>query len=353
MSKLVSVGTSTPAYEYSQEEVKDFISHLFGESSGELSDVFTAFDNALVSRRFFSVPREWLYGEHTFSERNRVFQDVAYSISCKSIQDCIESSGAEYSEIDAIIFVSSTGISTPGIDASICNALGFRSDCKRIPVWGLGCAGGASGISLAMDLTRANPEQCVLLVSTELCSICFQKDDISKKNIIATSLFSDGSASALIAGNKHRLHQCEGIRLIDTHSVLFPDTLDVMGWKIIDSGLDVVISKDIPVIVYEHIGSICNSLLSAHELSSEDIRHFMLHPGGRKVLEASAAGLGRAESDFSYSFRVLEQYGNMSSATVLFVIKKFFKENTHNKNEFGIIAAFGPGFSAESILFST
>jgi alkylresorcinol/alkylpyrone synthase len=353
MSKIISTGTSTPSFEYSQNEIRKFISALFMDSSENLSEIFTVFDTALISRRFFSVPKEWLYLDHTFSERNRQYQETALDISEKACIACIEVSGARFSDIDGIIFVSSTGIATPGIDAMLCNKLNLRPDIKRIPLWGLGCAGGASGLSLAMSLCKANPEQCFMLVCTELCSICFQKEDISKKNIVATSLFADGSAAALIAGEGHSLYQQKGISLIESRSRQFRDTLDVMGWNIIDSGFDVVISKDIPCIVLEHIRAIVTDLLRNHDLVSSDLKHLFLHPGGRKVLEAVSAGLERPMSDFSSSSLMLDQYGNMSSATVLFVIDEVLRNSQFQKNEFGMISAFGPGFSSETLLCMT
>jgi alkylresorcinol/alkylpyrone synthase len=265
----------------------------------------------------------------------------------RAVARCIEEAGVEKDEIDAFIFVSSSGMSTPTIDARIMNELRLPPHIKRIPLWGLGCAGGASGISRAHDYCRAYPEAKVLVLCIELCSLTFQRTDLSKSNLIGTSLFADGAACALVTGEQAP-GAGPGFFIKDTQSTLMLDSEDVMGWDIKDQGLHVVFSRDIPKIIEKWLKPNVDLFLEKLGKTSSDIIHFVAHPGGKKVLAAYEKSLGISNEKTDISRNVLANYGNMSSPTVLYVLKEFM-ETQPNRGEEGLLTALGPGFSSEMI----
>jgi len=353
MSKLISTGAAPGKIELNQKDLREFTYNLFSGKVEEIDRIINVFDNSEVSGRHISVPVEWLKTSHTFSERNKIYKEMALSLSKSAIEECMKRAETNYSDIDCIIFVSSTGISTPTIDALLFNELKLNSHIKRIPIWGLGCAGGAVGISRAMDFTKAYPDKNVLIVALELCSLTFQKDDISKSNIVACSLFSDGAAAAFVCGRNTRFNSLKGISLIDSLSTIYEDSLDVMGWDIVDDGFKVIFSRDIPSIVRDLVKPNIDELLSIHNLKKEDIKHYVTHPGGLKVIKAYEESLGLNCSSLTNSRKILNEYGNMSSPTVLFVLNELIRGKEYSSGERGIISALGPGFSSELVLFET
>lgn len=352
MPKLISIGTCDAPYRLQQAEVKDFVFNLFHGVYEEAERMMSVFDNSAISKRHISVPIEWLGQEHSFKERNEIFRKTAVEMSVNAIDECLYNAGADYSDINNIIFITSTGISTPTIDAILFNRLNLSRHIKRTPLWGLGCAGGAAGVSRAMDYCRANPNHNALVLAIELCSLTFQKDDLSKSNIIASSLFSDGSAAALVSGNESRLYGHRGVELLDSMSTIYDDSLDVMGWDIVNEGFKVVFSKDIPTIVKDLVNENIKELAVKHGLSVADIKHYAAHPGGQKVINAYAESLGLTNGMLDNSRKVLNAHGNMSSPSVLYVLKEFLGSD-FKQGEYGLLSALGPGFSSELVLFKT
>jgi alkylresorcinol/alkylpyrone synthase len=352
MAKIISVGTSDAKYKLSQNEIKEFVHNLFSNSYSEIERMIGVFDNSTISTRHISVPVDWLSKEHSFKERNEIFKQVAVELSKNAINECLTNVNADYSGINNIIFVTSTGIATPTIDAILFNELKLNKHITRTPLWGLGCAGGASAISKAMDYCAANPKQNAIVLCVELCSLTFQKDDFTKSNIIASSLFSDGCAAALICGKESRLCKNKGVELIDSLSTIYENSLDVMGWDVVDNGFSVVFSRDIPIIVKEYVKPNINELLKKHDLNIEDIKHYVTHPGGLKVINAYEESLALKNGALKNSRKVLNEHGNMSSPSVLYVMKEFLTNN-FNTGEYGLLSALGPGFSSELVLFKT
>jgi alkylresorcinol/alkylpyrone synthase len=350
MAKLIGTGTCSGKIRLSQGEIKRFIHNLFS-SYPDIDKMINVFDNADITQRYISVPVEWFSSHHSFSDRNKLYREEALSLSIKAITDCFLNTGISAEDIDCIIYVSSTGVSTPSIDAFIINELDLNSHVKRIPIWGLGCAGGAAGISRAMEYVKANPKHNCLLVAAELCSLTFQKDDLSKSNIVAASLFSDGCAAAVIAGKEAEYFQNKGIELINSLSTIYQDTIDVMGWDIVDDGFRVVFSRDIPSIVKEYVKTNIQELLKLNGLGINDIEYLVTHPGGLKVINAYEESLNLKPGYLKYSRKVLTGHGNMSAPSVLYVLKDFFDNNEFQKDNLGIISALGPGFSSELVLF--
>jgi len=350
MSKLIGTGTCSGKIKLSQDDIKNFIYQLFS-SYPDIDTMINVFNNSEITQRYISVPVGWFGTKHTFSERNKIYREEALSLSINAIKDCLNNSGMNPGDIDCIIFVSSTGISTPTIDAMIFNELKLNNHIKRIPLWGLGCAGGAAGVSRAMEYVKANRKHNCLLVAAELCSLTFQKDDLSKSNIVASSLFSDGCAAAIIAGKESEYYNKKGIELLYSLSTIYNDSLDIMGWDIVDDGFRVLFSRDIPSIVRKYVKTNIMELLNQSELVLEDIKYLVTHPGGMKVINAYEESLKLEPGALKYSRQVLSGHGNMSAPSVLYVLKEFFENNEFQKDNYGILSSLGPGFSSELVLF--
>ena len=253
-------------------------------------------------------------------------------------------------EIDALIFVSSTGVSTPSIEARVMNRLPFSDQIVRMPIWGLGCGGGAAGISRAYDYCKAYPNAKVLVVCVELCSLTFQKDDYTKSNLVGTSLFADGAACALVCGDLVELEQDKlAPVIIGRRSKWMPNSEEVMGWDVKSSGLHVVFSKSIPAIITTWLGPFIQEFLKDYQISSSDITNFVAHPGGKKVLSAYEEALALTKEHTDVSREILKYHGNMSSPTVLYVLEQFMLKD-HDAHAYGLLVALGPGFSGEAIL---
>lgn len=351
MPKIISTGTADAKVLLTQSKLKELVYNLFSGSYSEIERMITVFDNSNINTRHISVPFEWYSKERSFSERNAEYRKTALELSEEALLKCLNGVNASASDIDNIIFVSSTGVSTPTIDALLFNKLGLDKHIKRTPLWGLGCAGGAAGISRAMEYTKAYPEQNALVIAVELCSLTFLKDDLSKSNIIASSLFSDGAAAVFVAGDKSRFRTLPGVELIDSFSTIYDDSLDVMGWGIVNNGFKVIFSRDIPTIVKENVKENILEFLKKNSLKLEDIKHYIAHPGGMKVINAYEDALNLTNGSLNYSRKVLKEHGNMSSPSVIYVLDQFLKGFTKVTGEYGLISALGPGFSSELILF--
>ncbi|WP_349407618.1 type III polyketide synthase [Pseudalkalibacillus sp. SCS-8] len=359
MPYILSVGTCDASYRVEQDKTVEFAKEMFSGHFQNINRLLKAFENGQIQSRHFVKDVNWYKQPHSLQEKNDLYIGKSIEYSVKAIERCL--SGGPYSEhplpyheIDAIFFVSSTGFSTPSIEARLMNALPFSKNTKRIPIWGLGCAGGASGVSRAHDYCIAYPDAKVLLVCVELCSLTFQNDDFSKSNLIGTSLFADGVAAALIVGEEVKTNEVGemGIpypKTIASQSNLMPDSEDVMGWEVKDNGLNVVFSKDIPTIVDRWMYPTIHQFLVDQELEIDAIKHFVAHPGGIKVLNAYKTALGIPDSYFEDAFEVLKHYGNMSSVTVLYVLNRFMEKRIRS-GEKGILMALGPGFSSEIVL---
>lgn len=353
MPYIISAGTADAPFKLPQDEVKKFIYNLFSNSSIDIDRMIGVFDNSSVSERHFSAPMEWFGEEHSFAEKNKIYADTALKLSSQAIEDCLWKADVDVSRIDHVFFVSSTGLATPTIDALLFNKMKFNRHVKRTPIWGLGCAGGAAGLSRAMDYTKAYPESTALLISIELCSLTFIKDDVSKSNIVASSLFSDGAAAVLVAGDEVNIGKGKGIRLLNSLSTIYDNSLDVMGWDIAEEGLRVIFSKDIPTIVRDCVKPNIMELLYINNLTLNDLKHFVTHPGGLKVLDAYEQSLGLTNGKLNLSRKVLNLHGNMSSPSVIYVLNEFLLQNSYKPDEYGLISSLGPGFSSELILFRT
>jgi alkylresorcinol/alkylpyrone synthase len=307
------------------------------------------------------MPLEWYAQVRTFGEMNACYIEHAVALAAEASSRALARAGLTPAEVDHVVFVSSTGLSTPSVDARLANLLSFRSDVRRTPIWGLGCAGGAAGLARARDFALADPGAHVLLIALELCSLTFQRRDLDRRNLVAAALFADGAAAAVIAGADARAREAggsgngngsaaHGLELLASRSMLWPDTLDVMGWDVDERGLHVIFSRDIPTIVREWVRPNLDSFLAANGMSLEQLTHVVAHPGGPKVLAAYGEALGLAPHAFRHSRDVLRECGNMSSPTCLFVLERALAAGDIRPGDSAVLAALGPGFSSELVL---
>ncbi|HEY8783680.1 MAG TPA: 3-oxoacyl-[acyl-carrier-protein] synthase III C-terminal domain-containing protein [Mucilaginibacter sp.] len=346
MPFIAAVSKIDLPYKIEQQEVKQRVREEFSTNFPEVDRLIFAFDNTEIKYRNFCQPLDYYTGQNSFEERNNEYIRLALQYSVQAIEDCLLKTGVNKQEITDILFVSTTGLATPSLDALIINKLRLDPHISRIPVWGLGCGGGVSGMAKANTVAIANPDAVVLLVAVELCSLTLLKSDYSKSNFIGSSLFSDGIAACIIKGDNHLNNT--GINYVASGSKLYYDSLEVMGWDFQDTGFKVLFSKDIPKFINEHIKEDIDRFLSKHHLNLTDIKNFIFHPGGKKVLDAYTEALGMEPDFIKKTHEVMHDYGNMSSVSVLYVLEKFMREGF--EEGFGLMLAMGPGFSSEMVL---
>ncbi|RXT08135.1 type III polyketide synthase [Ammoniphilus sp. CFH 90114] len=346
MPYILSTGTAQPPYTFQQADVKPFVRDMFSDVFADIDRLLTIFENTGIDTRHFCVPIDWFKEGHQFKEKNELYIENATALGGQALSNALKNAGLDMKDIHHLVFVSTTGVATPSIDALLFNQLGASPHTKRTPIWGLGCAGGAVGLSRTFDYALGHPEEIVALVAVELCGLTFQRNDITKSNLVATSLFADGAAAVIVGGDQYR---SEGrLQIRTTRSMLWPDTLDVMGWDISSSGFHVIFSRDIPTIVKEK--TVPDLLDFLQENKVQEPQHYIFHPGGRKVLEAYREALELPDGKLRVAEQVLRQNGNMSSCTVLHVLNQFFTEKIISPGEVGLVSALGPGFSAEMLL---
>lgn len=352
MPHILAVGTAVPAHEVSQESSMALSRLLFQEAFPDIDRLLEVFANSSIHKRHFCVPFDWFQSEHSFAEKNRLYVTNACELSAESIKRCLAKCNLSGTDVDCLIVVSSTGITTPSLDARLLNQLELREEITRIPLWGLGCAGGAMGLSRAYDFAKAYPDKLILLASVELCGLTFIKSDLSKSNLIATSLFADGAAAVLVAGDEFvAAHPSFSAapRIVATKTMTWKDSLEVMGWDVTEEGLKVIFSRDIPTLIKHRMRQNATDFLSSYQRRLADVEHFILHPGGAKVLTAYQDALEISPEQTELAEDVLHAYGNMSSPTVLFVLERAL-EHDWSEGAQGLLAALGPGFSSELLL---
>ncbi len=345
--RIVSVGTAVPPYIITQEEIKIAAREHFGAAFPDIDRLLAVFDHAEIDTRHFCVPLDWYRTEKTFLQKNEAYIEWACRLSREAIRQCLERAVVSVEDIDYLLFVSTTGLATPSIDSRLIGQLGMSPHTRRTPVWGLGCAGGAAGVSHAYHYGIGHPQSKMLLVAVELCGLTFHFHDLSKSNLVASALFGDGAAAVLVAGADTGLH---GIEIKGTRSTLWRDSLDIMGWNFMNEGMQVVFSRAIPGIVKTLARDNIEDFLHQYNLSLTDIQYLLAHPGGVKVIEAYEQALGLMPGKMQIAREVLREYGNMSSVSVLFVLDRFIQQVQPLAGSYGLLTALGPGFCAENVL---
>lgn len=344
--KVLSVATAVPPYRIGQSEVRDFARNMFADAYPNFERLLPIFDNVNVNNRYFCVPMEWFDEDHTFAEKNDLYLENALDLSEKAARRALVRAGVEPSEIGAVFFVSTTGLATPSLDSKLIFRLGIpERHTRREALFGHGCAGGAGGLARAAERVRSDPGKPVLLVAVELCGLTFQRGDTSKANLISTSLFADGAA-AVVLGTEG-----DGPELIGEDCITWPGSEDVMGWRFTETGFNVILSKSVPVFVQRHFRDSLTDSCRHLEVPFDELRHFVMHPGGAKVLDAFEEVLNLEVGELSFSRGVLRDFGNMSAATVLFILERFLESGEYEAGDLGVLSAMGPGFSAEHVFF--
>jgi alkylresorcinol/alkylpyrone synthase len=357
--RILGVGTAVPDHTVSQAAARDFAGQMFGRHHRDIDRLLPVFDHAGVERRHFCVPAEWFGEVHGFGERNDLYVRHALSLSITAARRALEDAGIGVADVASVLFVSTTGMATPSLDARLALALGCEDDVRRDATFGHGCAGGVGGLARAGALARADPDRAVLLVATELCGLTFQGDDWSKANFISTSLFADGAAAVVVAGDgfdRGRRVVAETPRIVADSSVLWPDTEDVMGFEFTDRGLEVVLSRSVPELVRQRFAASVDTVCARAGIEVSDLDHYLLHPGGAKVLDAYDDVLPGGSHRLCWSREVLRTHGNMSAPTALFVLRAAMDAADDGEGrrpvagDLGLVSAMGPGFAAEHVV---
>ncbi len=339
---LLSLATAVPPHEMRTEDVIREATTIFSGRHMDFERLMPVFGNSGIAMRYSVRPYSWFRQDQGWPERTEAFIEGASALFREVAAKALAQAGLKPADIDTIITVSSTGVATPSIEARVMSGMGFPDDTRRIPVFGLGCAGGVSGLSLAASMARANPGSRVLLVVIELCTLAFRPDEMSKSNIIATALFGDGAAAAVLSTEGPALGHIE-----HSGEHTWPGTTDVMGWRLDDQGFGAIFSRSIPDLATTELRPAADLFLKRHGLTRADMDSFCFHPGGAKVVSALEQAFETGDGRLETERKVLEGFGNMSAPTVLFVLERELARPKVPGRRF--ISALGPGFTASFI----
>jgi alkylresorcinol/alkylpyrone synthase len=333
---MLSLATAAPPHILEQLEVADFARRIYAKPFKRFPKLADVFVNAGIERRHSVRPIEWFDRPHDWSERTQSYLDGAGALFVAAAQKALDRAGIAARDVDTIITVSSTGIATPSLEARASARLGFKPSAARVPVFGLGCAGGVSGLSLGARLARAEPGKIVLVVVVELCTLAFRSDRGDKTDVISTALFGDGAAAAVLRVD----HDSDGPRLGAAAEHTWPGTLDIMGWTVDPAGFGVVLKRSLPRFVEQRFAAPARRFIKAAKLMAP---RFICHPGGAKVLDAIEGALAMQKGTLRDEREVLRGHGNMSAPSVLFVLDRAMKRGLRGQ---AVLAALGPGFTA-------
>ncbi len=338
---LLSLATATPPHTLTQATALDTARDLLAGSFRDFERMTSVFANAGIAERQLARPVEWYLKPRDFTERTAVYLEVALDLFVTAANGALAEAGLDAADIDTIVTVSSTGIATPSLEARAMARIGFRDDVSRIPVFGLGCAGGVSGLGLAARIARATPGSTVLFVTVELCSLALRTDGVGKADVIATALFGDGAAACVVRSGDEGF-----VQLCGTAEKIWPDTLDIMGWAMEPSGLGVVLNRAIPAFARRNMGEAMEQMLGEQNLKIGDVDRFICHPGGAKVVDAMEIALGLNQASLDHEREVLRGHGNMSAPTALFVLDR---ARAQGLPPLSVLTALGPGFTASTV----
>jgi alkylresorcinol/alkylpyrone synthase len=338
---MVSLATSLPPHVFLQKDVLAAAWEVFGPRLPEFETLSNIFSNTGIIKRHGVKPFDWYLSPRGWPERTRAFLEGAESLFIDAATKALADAGLAAADIDTVVTISSTGIATPSLEARVASRIGFRTDITRVPVFGLGCAGGVTGISIAARLAQARPGSNVLLVAVELCSLALRLDELTKANIVATSLFGDGAGAMIL-----RAGDGGATRIENSGEYLWPDTLGIMGWNVDPEGFGVIFQRTIPNFITEHLGPAVMQILSNMQLSAADIGRYVCHPGGARVITALETALSLHQGTLDHERQVIADCGNMSAPTVLFVLERARAEGLPARS---LLSALGPGFTASCV----
>lgn len=344
-SKIISIATAVPEYGYKTEEIVKYIENwLVNQPKRFQRKAIKIFEGTQIKQKFGILPIEKIFIPMSFEEKNNHYIDSAIELGAKVLEKALKKASLLPEDIDYIITTSCTGYMIPSFDAHLINMLGLRQNIHRLPVTEMGCAGGAAALIYADHFLKAYPDKIAAVISVEAPSITFQHNDFSIDNIVGSAIFADGAACVILG-------PCDKLRpqIIDTQMFHFPDTVDILGFNLTNSGFKIVLKEQIPAKISENFGNIVYPFLNKNNLSLEDIDSFIFHPGGKKITMKIEELLGQYNKEITESKSILSQYGNMSSATILFILEKFMQKKIPD-GKYGLILSFGPGFTAQTLL---
>lgn len=347
MPRILAAATAMPSNVVTQDEVRHAISGTFGDRLPNLETALGLFDRTRIRKRHLIRPLGWYGIPHGVGERNHIYLEEGGELLAAAADRCLRMADCPSEAIDHVIAVSSSGHAAPSLDARLISRLGLRRDATRLPIWGLGCAGGAAGLARAFDYCRAHPRARTLLVALETCSLTFCPEDASKKNLVAAAIFGDGAGAVLVSGEEAGGY---GPRLLASQSYLFPESDRIMGWDFLEEGMQLVLSPRLPALVKTELAGLVDRFLYDHGLARSDLIHYLAHPGGAKVIDAYHEALDLQGDELALTEKVLAGYGNLSSVSVLVVLEEWLASDRARQKGYGLISAFGPGFSAEQVL---
>ena len=345
--RIIGAGSAFPGNRYEQQEITAALKEAWQSQMDNPEVLDRLHSRCGVERRHLVLPLEAYDRVTTWGQANDLWIEAAQTLGRDAICRAITPLGLAPRDIDALFFTSVTGVASPSIDARLVNRMGLSPNIKRIPMFGLGCVAGAAGLARAADYVRAFPDQIAVLLAVELCSLTWQRDDISVANMISTGLFGDGAAAAVVAGRDTDL---AGPEILATKSVFYPGSEEVMGWNISETGFHIVLSPDVPKVIRENLGGDIDGFLAGSGLRRSDVTSWIIHTGGPKVLEAVEDSLELPPDALKLSWECLRQMGNLSSASVLVVLQEVLAHHRGKPGTYSILAAMGPGFCSELLL---
>lgn len=345
--RIASAATALPRNYYPQAVLIDAFRKYWGNRLDRFEVLERLHAATGVDGRYLTLPIE-NYPFKSWGEANNYWIEAALDLGEQAICCAMQRAGTAPEDIGAFFFVSITGISSPSIEARLINRMRLNPRMKRIPIFGLGCVAGAAGIARAADYVKAFPRESALLLSVELCSLTVQPDDLSVANLISSGLFGDGAAAVILNGSER--DGPESPQILATRSIFYPDTEYVMGWDISEKGFRIVLSRDVPDVILQNLGRDVDEFLEDHGLGRADIGSWVIHTGGPKVLQATEDALGLERGALDASWSCLRKTGNLSSASVLFVLEEVLRNRRPPAGCWGVLAAMGPGFCSELVL---
>jgi alkylresorcinol/alkylpyrone synthase len=357
--RIASAASAFPRHYYSQKFLLERLQDYWGDELRNPQLLARLHRNVTVDGRYLAIPAEQYHGIKTWGEANDIWIKVAQELGERALCLALRNAGMVPADLGALLFTTVTGIASPSIDALLINRMGLPANIRRTPIFGLGCVAGAAGIARAADYVRAYPSQAAALVSVELCSLTLQREDLSVANLISSGLFADGSAAVIVTGKDFHSETQEstdegpetaGPRILATRSVFYPNTEDMMGWNISEKGFRILLSTEVPTLIRENLGRDVDAFLANNGYRRADLKSFVLHTGGPKVLQASAESLELHNGELDASWDCLRKVGNLSSASVLVVLEDVMKNRRPEPGTLGLLAAMGPGFCSELVL---
>lgn len=344
--KITSVAKQLPKYTRDIEEILPYVdAWLQGQEDRFRRKVLKIFEAAGVDRRYSIMDAEDVFLKTSFEERNEIYCREMQILGKQCLSKALAKAEWNPTDVDFIITVSCTGIMIPSVDAYLINELKMRQDITRLPVTEMGCAAGISGMIYAHNFLKANPGKRAAVIALESPMATFQMNDFSMVNIVSAAIFGDGAACVLMSSSE----EDSGPEIVDEAMYHFYDATNMMGFKLVDTGLQMILDKSVPEQIAAHFPKIVHPFLKRNELKIEDIDHLIFHPGGKKIVQTVEELFGSLGKNIDDTKEVLKLYGNMSSATVLYVLERFLDKEIA-EGDYGLMLSFGPGFSAQRIL---